>query len=92
MSENKMNYAMMEASKKFYNIKKWPEFRWGLREKGPDRDLITLKKICIAVEFCANETLQGQLDMNIYEHFFSFISFTFIPEGFQIWWTVNDRR
>ena len=77
MSENKMNYAMMEASKKFYNIKKWPEFRWGLREKGPDRDLITLKKICIAVEFCANETLQGQLDMNIYAHFFFFfISFT----------------
>ena len=75
MSENKMNYAMMEASKKFYNIKKWPEFRWGLREKGPDRDLITLKKICIAVEVCANETSQGQLDMNIYAHFFFFYKF-----------------
>ena len=81
MSENKMNYAMMEASKKFYNIKKWPEFRWGLREKGPDRDLITLKKICIAVVLCANETLQGQLDMynpihmNFYAHLFFFYKF-----------------
>ena len=76
-----MNYAMMEASKKFYNIKKWPEFIWGLREKGSDRDLITLNK-CITVVFCTNETLQGQLDVNIYALFFSLKVLRHRPERF----------